>query len=46
MTEDDMVRWHHQLDEHGFEWTLGVGDEHGGLECCCSWCCKELDTTE
>ena len=24
-TEDEMVGWHHQLDGHGFEWTLGVG---------------------
>ena len=26
MTEDEMVGWHHQLDGHGFGWTLGVGD--------------------
>ena len=26
MTEDEMVGWHHQLDGHGFEWTLEVGD--------------------
>ena len=26
MTEDKMVGWHHQLDGHGFGWTLGVGD--------------------
>ena len=24
----------------------GVDDEQGGLACCSSWCCKELDTTE
>ena len=45
-TEDEMVGWHHQLSGHGFEWTLGVGDEQGGLVCCGSWDCKELDTTE
>ena len=28
------------------EWTLGVGDGQGGLACCNSWGCKELDTTE
>ena len=28
------------------EWTLGVGDGQGGLVCCDSWGCKELDTTE
>ena len=46
MTEDEMVGWHHQIDIHGFGWTLGVGDGQGGLACCCSWGCKELDTTE
>ena len=46
MTEDEMVGWHHQLDGHGFGWTLGVGDGRGGLVCCGSWGCKELDTTE
>ena len=46
MTEDDMVRWHHWLDGHGFEQTLGVGDGQGGLACCISWGCKESDTSE
>ena len=32
MTEDKMAGWHHQLDGHEFEWTLGVGDGHWG--CC------------
>ena len=44
--EDEMVGWHHQLDGHGFEWTLGVGDGQGGLACCSPWGCKELDVTE
>ena len=26
MTEDEMVWWHHQLDEHEFEQAPGVGD--------------------
>ena len=26
MTEDKMVGWHHQLDEHEFEQAPGVGD--------------------
>ena len=26
--------------------TPGVGDGQGGLVCCDSWGCKELDTTE
>ena len=25
-----MAGWHHQLDGHGFGWTLGVGDGQGG----------------
>ena len=32
-TEDDMVGWHHQLNGHGFGWTLGAGDGQGGLAC-------------
>ena len=31
---------------HGFGWTQGVGDGQGGLACCGSCGCKELDTTE
>ena len=45
-TEDEIARWHHQLDGHEFEWTLGVGDGQGGLASCNSWGLKELDTTE
>ena len=41
-----MVGWHHQLDEHGFMWTLGVGDGQGGLACCGSLGHKESDTTK
>ena len=44
--EDEMVGWHHQVNGHGFEWTLGVGDRQGGLECYDSWGRKESDTTE
>ena len=43
---DEMVGWHHRLDGHEFEKTLGDGDGQGGLECCDSWGRKELDTTE
>ena len=46
MTEDEMVGWHHRLSGHGFGWTQGVGDGHGGLVCCGSWSRKELDMTE
>ena len=46
VTEDEMARWHHRLDGHESEQTLGVGDGQGGLACCSPWGCKELDTTE
>ena len=39
MTEDEMAGWHHQLDGHEFESTLGV-DQQGGLACCDSWVTK------
>ena len=45
-TEDEMVRWHHRLNGHGFGWTPGVGDGQGGLACCDSWGHKESDATE
>ena len=44
-TEEDMVRWHHQLSGRGLRWTPRVGDGQGGLVCCNSWCHKESDTT-
>ena len=34
--EDEVIRRHHQLNEHGFWWTPGVGDRQGGLACCSS----------
>ena len=36
-TEDEVVGWHHWLNGHEFEWTLGVGDGQGDLACCCPW---------
>ena len=45
-TEDETVGWHHRLSGDVFESTLGVGYGQGGLVCCNSWGCKELDTTE
>ena len=36
-TEDEMAGWHHWLNGRESEWTLGVGDEQGGLVCCDSW---------
>ena len=45
-TVDEMVEWHHQLDGHEIEETLGVGDGQGSLVCCRLWGHKESDTTE
>ena len=45
MTEDEMVGWHHRLDGHEFEETLGDGEGQGSLAYCSQWGCKE-DTTE
>ena len=46
MTEDEMAGWYHWLDGRESGWTPGVGDGQGGLVCCDSWGCKELDMTE
>ena len=46
MTEDEMVGWHHWLDEHEFKQTLRVGNGQGNLACCSPWDHKESDTTE
>ena len=45
-TEDEMVRWHHQLNGHEFEYTPGIGDGQGSLACCSPWGHKESDMTE
>ena len=34
VTEDEMVGWHHQLNGHGFEQTLGGSEGQGSLTCC------------
>ena len=46
MTEDEMVGWHHRLNGHEFEHTLGNDEGQGSLVCCSPWGHKELDTTE
>ena len=45
-TEDEMVGWHHWLNGHEFEQSLGVGDGQGSLACCNPWDSKESDMTE
>ena len=46
MTEDEMVGWHPQFNEHEFEQAPGVGDGQGSLVCCSPRGHKELDMTE
>ena len=45
-TKDEMVGWHHRLNGHELEQTLGAGDGQGSLACCSPWGRKELDMTE
>ena len=46
MTEDERVACHHRLNGLEFVQAPGVGDGQGGLECCSTSGCKELDKTE
>ena len=46
MTEDELVGWHHWLNEHEFEQALGDGEGQGSLACYSPWGHKELDVTE
>ena len=39
----DMVGWHHQLNEHESEQTLGYSEEPGSLACCSPWGHEESD---
>ena len=41
-----MVEWHHQLNGHELEQTLGDNGGQGSLACCSPWDCKESDMTE
>ena len=45
-TEEEMVGWHHRLNGHEFEQTLGDGDGQGSLVCYSSWDRKESDMTQ
>ena len=42
MTKNEMAGWHHRLNGHEFEQTLGDGE---GQACCSSWGRKESETT-
>jgi len=46
MAEDEIVGWHHRLNEHEFEQAPEDGEVQGSLVCCSLWGCKESDTTE
>ena len=46
MTEDEIVGWHHPVNGHEFEQSLGNGEGQGSLACCHTWGCKESDMTE
>ena len=43
MIEDEMVRWHYQLNGHEFEQAPGDGEGQGSLACCSPWGRKESD---
>ena len=45
VTEDEMIGWHHWLNGHESEQTLGGKKGHGNLACCSPWGRKELDMT-
>ena len=45
-TEDGIVRWHHWLNGHEFEKTLGDSKKQGNLACCIPWGHKESYVTE
>ena len=45
VAENEMVGWHHWLNGHEIEKTLGDSEGQWSLVCCSPWGCKELDTT-
>ena len=46
VTEDETVGWHHQLNGHEFEQTLGNSERQRSLACCSPWGHEELDMNE
>ena len=42
--EEEMVGWHHRLNGHKSEQTLGVGDGQWAWHACSPWGQKESDT--
>ena len=43
--EDELLGWHHQLNGHESEQTLGHSEGQGSLACCSSWDRKKSDMT-
>ena len=43
---EEMVGWHHWLNEQEFEQALGDGEGQGSLACCSPWGREDLDTSE
>ena len=41
-----MTGWHHRLNGHDCEQTLGDGEGQGSLACCSPWHREELDIIE
>ena len=46
VTDGEMVGWHHWLNGHKFEQTLGDNEGQGSLMCCSLWGCEESYMTE
>ena len=44
-TEGEIIGWHHQLNRHEFEQTLGDSEGQGSLVCHSSGGCKESNMT-
>ena len=40
VTKNEMFGWHHGLNGHGFEKTLGDSEGQGSLACCSPWSAK------
>ena len=46
VTEEKMIEYHHQLNGHEFEQTLGDSEGQQSLACCSSWSCEESAMTK
>ena len=45
-SKNQIFGWHHQLNGHESEQTLGDSEGQGSLVCCSLWGCKKLDATQ